>query len=294
MLKTRNTRLINAILLNIFITVSQVAGGFISGSLSLLSDALHNLSDVVALLVSLFASLISGKKHTVTKTYGYKRAEIIAAFINSLMLITLSIYLGYEAIHRFINIQPITTGWVIAMSGLGIVINWLSAKILHHESKESLNVKSAYIHLLSDMFTSIAVLAGGLLMYFFKIYWVDSVLTLIIAVYLVYMAFTILLQSTNVLMLFTPSNIVLENISEKICVLPEVLNIHHVHVWQLNDDQVHFEAHVDLSENISLSKVNDVLDEIRKILHDEFDINHITLQPEFNLCDKKDLISQGH
>ncbi len=292
--ENRNRKLIVAIFFNFFITGSQILGGLISGSLSLLSDALHNLSDVIALSVSLFASLISVKRQTVTKTFGYKRAEIIAAFINSLILIIISVFLGYEAITRLTNIRPITSVWVISMSVLGIVVNWISAKILHADAHENINIKSAYVHLLSDMFTSVAVLVGGLLMYYFNIYWIDSVLTFLIAIYLIYMAVNILLKSVNVLMLFTPSNIILENISSSICSLPEVLNIHHVHVWQLNDKQIHFEAHVDLHENVSLQKVNEILEKIRFILHEKFEIDHVTLQPEFNICDKKDLIIQGH
>ena len=118
-------------------------------------------------------------------------------------------------------------------------------------------------------------------------------LTLLIAVYLIYITWSLLLDSIKVLMLFTPSNIILEDISNKICSIPEVWNIHHVHVWQLDDNQIHFEAHVDFSENLPLLKVNTILEKIRIILHDNFQIEHVTLQPEYNVCDKKDLVTKG-
>lgn len=282
------------IILNLIITIAQVTGGLISGSLSLLSDALHNFSDVISLIISYIASILSNKKQTVTKTFGYKRAEIIAAFINSSTLIVIAIFLGVEAIKRFKNPETISSEWVIYLALASIILNGISVLILQKDAKNSMNLKSAYLHLMTDMFTSVAVLLGGILMYFYKIYWVDGALTLAIAFYLVYVSWDLLIDSLKVLMLFTPSSITLKSIDEEISLVPEVENIHHVHVWQLDDNQIHFEAHVDFTENLSLDKVNSVLERIRKILHDKFDIEHVTLQPEYNLCDKKDLVTDRH
>ncbi len=282
------------IILNLIITIAQIAGGLISGSLSLLSDALHNFSDVISLIISYIASILSTKKQTVTKTFGYKRAEIIAAFINASTLIVIAVFLAIEAIKRFNAPEAIASKWVIYLAIASIILNGLSVFILQKDAKNSMNIRSAYLHLLSDMFTSVAVLIGGILMFYYKIFWIDGVLTLGIAIYLIYVSWDLLIDSLKVLMLFTPSSITLKSINDEITLIPEIENIHHVHVWQLDDNQIHFEAHVDFKENLSLEKVNLILHQIRMVLHDKFDIEHVTLQPEYNLCDKKDLVTDQH
>lgn len=275
------------------ITVAQVIGGLISGSLSLLSDALHNFSDVISLIISYIATILTKKKETASKTFGYKRAEILAAFINASTLIIVAVLLAIEAIKRFQEPQEIASVWVIILAAFSIVLNGLSVLILQKDAKDNLNIKSAYIHLLSDMFTSVAVLVAGILMYYLQLWWIDGLLTLLIAIYLIYISWDILKDSLKVLMLFTPSNITIEQINNEVIKIPEVNNIHHVHVWQLNDKQIHFEAHVDLNEDFPMVKVNEILEEIRMILYNDFNIAHVTLQPEFNIYDKKDLIEQG-
>lgn len=282
------------IILNSIITIVQVAGGLISGSLSLLSDALHNFSDVISLIISYIASILSHKKQTVNKTFGYKRAEIVAAFINAATLIIIAVFLAIEAIKRFEKPEVISSGLVIILAIASILLNGLSVFILRNEAKSSMNIKSAYLHLLSDMFTSVAVLVGGIIMFYYEIYWIDGVLTLAIAIYLIYVSWDLLIDSLKVLMLFTPSSITLNSINKEISLISEVENIHHVHVWQLDDNQIHFEAHVDFNENLALDEVNLIFIRIRQILHDKFDIEHVTLQPEYNICDKKDLVTVKH
>jgi len=291
---SKGKKLVIAILLNLVITLGQFIGGVISGSISLMSDALHNFSDVMALIISYIATGLVNKKNTVKRTFGFKRAEIIAAFINASSLIAIAIYLCFEAIRRFSQPVSIESTWVIIFAGLSILLNGVSVIILHREASHSLNIKSAYIHLLSDMFTSIAVLTGGILMSYFEIYWIDGVMTLFIAAYLIYSTWTILIESLKVLMLFTPGHIDPKVISKRICAMPEVENIHHVHIWQLNEDNIHFEAHLDFKKNINLKEVNETFSEIRKLLHTDFNIDHVTLQPELNACQKQDLISHSH
>jgi cobalt-zinc-cadmium efflux system protein len=288
----KGKKLLLTILLNIVITASQVAGGFISGSLSLLSDALHNFSDVVSLVVSYIANRLSSRKNTVNQTFGYKRAEIIAAFINTAILIVVAILLIIEAIKRINEPSEVASIWVIALSVASIILNGASVLILKKDASDNMNVKSAYLHLLSDMFTSVAVLAGGLIMFYYQIYWIDAVLTIGIGIYLFYMSWGLLLQALKVLMLFAPGNILLDKVNSRIQELDEIKNLHHVHLWQLNDKQIHFEAHVDFKSNLNLTDVNGILQNIKEILHHEFEIDHVTLQPEFNVCDKKDLIAQ--
>ncbi|MGB1308061.1 MAG: cation diffusion facilitator family transporter [Oceanihabitans sp.] len=289
-LKGRN--LIISIFLNILITVAQVIGGLISGSLSLLSDALHNFSDVVSLIISYLANKLTKRKASLHKTFGYKRAEILAAFINAVSLIIVAVLLIIEAVKRFQNPQEIESNLVIWLSLLGIVANGFSVLLLKKDSKSSMNMKSAYLHLLTDMLASIAVLVGGLLMKFYEMYWVDSVLTLAIALYLIWVGFDLLKDSVKVLMLFTPEAIPIKNIVKDIQKKEAIKNVHHIHVWQLNEDEVHFEAHVDFNSNITLSAFDCILQEIEELLFNKYQINHVNIQPEYGKCDDKDVIVQ--
>jgi cobalt-zinc-cadmium efflux system protein len=289
-LKGRN--LIISILLNILITVAQVIGGLISGSLSLLSDALHNFSDVLSLIVSYVANLLSKKPSSNNKTFGYKRAEIIAAFVNAAALMMVAVILIIEAIERFQNPQEVESNLVIWLSFLGIAANGFSVVLLKKDADSNMNMKSAYLHLLTDMMASVAVLIGGLLMKFYQMYWVDPILTLAIALYLIYMGWDLLKQSTRVLMLFTPNSIKVQEIVAAIKKIEPIKNIHHVHVWQLNEDEVHLEAHIDFNEDIRLSEFDAILEQIEEEVYHNHGINHVNIQPEFGKCDSKQVIVQ--
>ncbi|MDX1470259.1 MAG: cation diffusion facilitator family transporter [Flavobacteriaceae bacterium] len=288
--KERN--LFISILLNILITLAQIIGGILSGSLALLSDALHNFSDVLSLVVSYIASKISKRKASFSKTFGYKRAEILAAFINASTLVIVAILLIIEAYHRFKDPQVIDSSLVIWLSLVAIFANGFSVLLLKKDSHSNINIKSAYIHLLTDMMASIAVLIGGLLMQFYRIYWVDSLLTLIIALYLIWVGFDLLKTSTKILMLFTPEQIDIRSLVKNVHKIPRVKKLHHIHVWGLNDDEIHLEAHLDVDEDISLSEFDEILHRIEKLLYDKYNINHVTLQPEYNKPDSKDIIVQ--
>lgn len=289
-LKGRN--LFISIFLNSLITVAQVAGGILSGSLSLLSDALHNFSDVLSLLVSYIATILSKKEASTRRTFGYKRAEIIAAFVNSATLIVVALFLIVEAVKRFLEPQEIGTTLVIWLSVLGILANGLSVLLLKKDAHTNMNMRSAYLHLITDMMASIAVLAGGILMKFFAIYWVDPLLTLVISGYLIYMGYALLRDSTRVLMLFTPENIDIQNIVDCISNIKPIENVHHVHLWQLNEEQLHLEAHIDFNEDISLSEFDRVLAIIETEVREHFGINHINIQPEFGKCTTRTVIVQ--
>ena len=288
----KGKKLLFTIVLNIIITISQVIGGLISGSLSLLSDALHNFSDVVSLIISFIADLFTKKEASFKRTFGYKRAEIIAAFINSSTLIIVAFYLVYEAVERFFNPQEIKSGLVIWLALLAIFANGFSVILLKSEAKENMNMRSAYLHLFTDMAASIAVLVGGLLMKYFQWFWVDSLLTILIAVYLLYMGYDLLKTSFKVLMLFTPEDINIKKINTTILQIPEIKNIHHIHIWQLNEEEVHMEAHVDFYKNITLIEFEKILIQIEEILNNDFGINHINIQPEFQKIDSKEMVVQ--
>ena len=289
---TKDRNLLISILLNILITTAQIIGGVISGSLALLSDALHNFSDVLSLVVSYVASKLSKQKASVHRTFGYKRAEILAAFINASTLVIVAVLLIIEAIERFQHPQKIESGLVIWLSLIAIIANGLSVLILKKDSENNINIKSAYLHLFTDMLASVAVLIGGLLMKYYQLYWVDSVLTLLIAIYLIWVGYELLKTSTKILMLFTPEHINIEDVVNLVNTLPKVNKLHHIHIWGLNDDEFHLEAHLDFSEDISLTEFDDILHEIETLLYDKFKINHVTIQPEFNKKDPKEIIVQ--
>lgn len=286
-LKGRNLFL--SVLLNVFITVGQIIGGLLSGSMALLSDALHNFSDVLSLLITYFAHKLSDRKFTVKQTFGYQRAEILAAFINSAMLMGIAVFLGVEAFNRIIRPETIKSSIVIWLAAGSIIINGLSVLLVHSGAKNSINIRSAYLHLLSDMLTSIAVLIGGLLMKYFSIYWIDGLITIIIAVYLIYSSWDLFLESVNIIMLFSPKNIEVKELKQKIESIKGIKNIHHLHLWRLTDNQINMEAHVDLEKDIPTSEFELCLEKIQKVAH-ELGIHHVTIQPEFSVSDSKELI----
>ena len=286
-------RLLFSIILNIVITASQIIGGIISGSLALISDAVHNLSDVISLIISYVANILSNKKkQTLHQTFGFKRAEIIAAFINSSTLIIIAVFLGIEAVKRLNDPREIASNIVIWLAFIAILGNGLSVLLLKKDANHNLNMKSAYLHLITDMLTSVAVLVGGLLMKYYQIYWLDAVLTIIISIYLLYMSWSIFLESLKILMLFAPKGLEIKAIQDEIIAVPEIENIHHVHVWQLNDHDIHFEAHIEFNKDISLSDFDKICATVENILFEKFHINHANLQPEFERDDHKEFIIQ--
>lgn len=281
-----------SIVLNVVITLAQIVGGIISNSLALISDALHNFSDVLSLVFSLVAHKLSRRKASLDQTFGYKRAELLAAFVNAATLIIVAFILIYGAIERLINPHEIESNLVIWLALLGIVVNGLSVLLLKKDADHNLNMKSAYLHLLTDMMASVAVLVGGLLMKFYGWFWVDSVMTILIAIYLIVVGFDLIIKSTKMLMLFTPDEIDIKAIVREVHKIEGVNKLHHIHVWHLNEEELHLEAHLDCSEDIKMSEFNDLLFKVEEVLFHKFGINHINIQPEFKKEDPKDYIVQ--
>ncbi len=280
------------VVLNVIITVAQFIGGFLSGSLALLSDAMHNLSDVASLLIAYWANRLSKKPRSTKKTFGYHRAEIIAALFNSSVLIAISIYLIFEAINKLYNPEPINSFWVIILGLLGIVVNALSVFIIKDDAKSNMNMKAAYLHLLADAMTSFAVVVGGVLMYYFNIFWIDSVITIMIALYLIWASYALVRGSLSVLMQFVPDELEVDKIVGTITKLENIDNVHHVHLWQLDDHKIHLEAHLNFVTNISLEESTKVINILEKELQELYGISHVTFQCEYNRCEDKDIIKR--
>lgn len=294
----RGRKLVITIILNLFITVAQIIGAIFANSLALLSDAFHNFSDTSSLLISWAANQLTKKKFTKEQTFGYKRAEIIAAFINASFLLIIAAYIIYESVRRLISpdhlkINPIL---VMALAGFSIIMNGISVLIIQSDSRKNINIRSAYLHLFTDMLSSIAVLIGGAAIYFFGITIIDPILSIAIAVYLIIFGWKLVIQSIKVLMQFTPKNIDLEEIANDLAAFKEIRNIHHAHAWQLNDDEIMFEAHIEFAEDLPISEACEVMKAMKDLLKQHFDIHHTTFQPEFQVGCESDLIHQssGH
>lgn len=269
------------IALNIIITIAQVIGGLISGSLALISDALHNLSDGFAVVLAYIADRLANKEKTAKSTFGFKRAEIIAAFINALILIAISFYLMVEAVKRYVNPEVIDFKWMFWLGILGLVANTFSVFLLHADQHKNLNIKAAYLHLMGDALTSLAVIGGAICIWFWEWYWIDPTVTLLISFYLLFHTYKLLRESTEILMQFAPTNIQPAKVAMRLTQHESVARVYHIHIWRLTDKTVHFEGHIVLNTDVRLSETSLINKQLTNILTDEFEIQHITLQFEY-------------
>ncbi|BDU49832.1 cation diffusion facilitator family transporter [Haliovirga abyssi] len=265
-------------ILNATITITEIIGGILSGSLSLLSDALHNLSDTVAIILSYVALVISRKEKNEKKSYGYKRAGVLAAFINSTALIVISFYLLYEAYKRFINPETINGNLMIIVAVIGLVSNFISVLLLEKDSKNSMNLKASYLHLLGDTVSSVGVVIGGIVIKFWNIYWIDPLVTVLISIYILKESYGIFKQTIDILMQST-ADLDYEDLKKDVENIDGVINIHHIHTWMSDEKTIYFEGHVIL-EDMLISNAKKIHSEIEEILENEFGISHITIQFE--------------
>lgn len=283
-------KLLLATFINVAITIVEVTGGIISGSLALISDALHNLGDGIAVFIAFLAQRVSRRDSNVRKTFGYKRIEILAAFINSVIMAVVCFFLVVEAIKRFTDPSVIKGFIMFIVAASGLVANILAVLILRNDSGKNLNVKVAYLHLLGDTLSSIVVITGSLLIHFFGLYFLDPLMTILISLYILKQTFLLLKESVNILMQSTPESLNLNQIKEEIDAIPEVSNIHHIHAWNLNDQEIHFEGHLDLKNDMKMSETEVIRKKVENLLRDRYHITHITLQLEHCCCDDAGMI----
>jgi cobalt-zinc-cadmium efflux system protein len=282
--------LLAATLLNLVITVVEVAGGILSGSLALLSDALHNLSDTFATFIAYMATIIGKREANQRKTFGYKRVEILAALLNAVILIVTSVFLLKEAWERWNDPQAINSMIMLVVAMVGLLANVYAVIILKKDAHKSINVKAAYVHLIGDSLSSVVVIIGGVLIQIYKVYWIDPLITVLISIYIIRSGFLILKQAVNILMQSTPDHLDLSLIKRMVEQLPDVSNIHHLHAWMLTDREIHLEAHVELNKDLKLSQVRGTQQEIEQMLLSDFNVNHVTLQFEIETEHPKNLI----
>jgi cobalt-zinc-cadmium efflux system protein len=283
-------RLVWAGILNIAIAIVEFVGGLLSGSLSIMSDALHNFTDAGAVAVSIVALRLNDKPKDLKHTFGMKRAQILAAIFNSVVLILISLFLMKEAVLHFIDSTHVDSTIMMTVGGFGLVANLLGTFLLHRDAADNINIRSSYLHLLADSMSSAAVIVGGLFIYLFNAYWIDPLLTFAISVYVLREGWEITKDSVEIIMMVTPPSVDIKKVQALIEHLPAVMNVHHVHAWVQSEHDLHFEAHVDVDQTTTIRESTDMQKEIAGRLAHDFGINHVTLQFECGLCGSKELV----
>lgn len=270
------------IIINLGLSVFEFIAGLIAGSVSLMADALHNTNDAGALVVAYVARKISRRRADSRFTFGYRRAELIGAMIQLTALIVIGLFLLYEAVNRFVSPQPIEGGWIMIASGVALIVDVATAWLLWAMSKGSLNVKAAFIHNLTDAIASVAVLLGGAAIYWLDWNWVDPILTMILAGYILYLSFGMLRRTSAILMEGTPEDLDLEQLRNRVEAQPGVLSMHHLHVWELNEESRALEAHVVIADDAG--DRDHLRHELKRLLAEEFEISHSTIELESPHC----------
>ena len=282
-------RLVGSMVINLIIPVVQIYGGIIAGSMALISDALHNLSDFISLIIN-YAALVIGKRSPTHKhTFGFKRVEIFATLISVALLYGAAFYIAFEAWHRFREPQPIAGQFVIWVALFGFTGNIISALMLHAGSKENLNMKSAFLHMLTDAFTSLGVVALGIVWLFKPWYWLDPLFSWIIVAMILYSGWGLLKDSILILMNATPHGIDLQEIQKTIAAIEGINEIHDLHVWNPAAESIALAVHITVPDQM-LGKVDKLAQEVRLILSEKFKIDHPTLQFESSTCNNGQLL----
>jgi len=276
--------------LNLIITAAEVVGGILSGSLALLSDALHNLGDSAAIVTSWIAHRIAARPNTPEKTYGYKRAEVLAAFVNALVLLALSIFLLGEAYRRFRSPEQIENTLMLIVATIGLLANVLSVFLLRSGSRENMNIRSSYLHLLSDSISSVGVILGGIAIQLWNVVWIDPLITVAISLYIIRETWHIVREAVDILMQASP-RIDYEELKAAVEGVTGVKNLHHVHLWRSDEKSIYFEGHVDV-EDMRVCDAQRIIGDIQQILHERFGIGHATIQVETDRCKDKEIVKQ--
>ncbi len=268
-----------AIWANALLTVAQIVGGILSGSLALIADALHNFSDMASLVIAFAARKIARRPADERMTFGYGRIEIVAALINYTTLILVGFYLIYEGVMRMIEPTEVA-GWTVVILGcVALAVDTLTAWLTYSMQKGSVNIRALFLHNLSDALASVAVIVGGTLIILYDLRWVDPVITIGIALYILYLAFTEIGGPIRTLMLGSPPDIDSKAVLKAVRAVEGVEDVHHVHLWQMQENEVALDCHVVLTEG-GWGRIETVKAEIKATLKDGFGVTHSTLEFE--------------
>ena len=271
-----------AVALNLGLTIAQIIGGIIAGSLSLIADALHNLSDAISLIIAFAARKIARRPADGQMTFGYDRVEAVAAMINYTTLIIVGLYLLYEAVLRFVSPSEVT-GWIIVfVAGIALAIDLATAALTYKLSKESINIRAAFLHNMADALGSVAVIVAGTLVIVFDWHWVDPLATLMIAGYILWQSAVEMPKVVRILMLGSPPDLNIQDVIDAMEQTPGVVSVHHVHLWMMGERDTALDAHVVHELGAEPAKVRRIL---KALLGAKFGIQHSTLELE-NLIDR--------
>jgi len=276
-------RLVFTIGLNFIIPATQLIGGFLSNSIALISDAIHNFSDLATLIISYIALQIGKKGASRRLTFGYQRAEIIGALLNVVILICAVLFILIEAVSRLSHPEPVSGKLVMIMAGIGIAGNGLSALLLYKDSKHNLNIKGAFLHMLGDFFTSLVVLVNGAVLLFKPWFWLDSALCFLIAAFILKNGWFVLKEAITILMNATPAGLDLSAVQRYLENRPEIESAHYLHAWHVGNTGIAFSCHLTVSDQL-VSETEILSEKIRHHLFHEFDIDHPVLQFETVTC----------
>jgi cobalt-zinc-cadmium efflux system protein len=286
--KTNNERAmtISVVILLLFVAI-ELAGAYYSNSLALFGDAMHLLTDAFALGIALFGFWLSRKPPTETYSYGYMRSEVIAAFFNALLWFIIFAYIIYEAVYRFIHVEIVDVTIMMPIAIAGLIVNLVIFKILHNNSDDNINMRGAILHVLMDILGSIGAIIGGIIIYFTEWYLADVIVSIILASLILRSGIKLLADCVRIMMMGKPENINEHDIKSAIMTsVEDVKEIHHIHMWEIASGQPALTAHVVMIDG---GNCNETIWSVKKILIEEFNIFHSTIQVEHNECPDEEL-----
>ncbi|MBI4763275.1 MAG: cation transporter [Deltaproteobacteria bacterium] len=282
-------RLFVTMMMNLVIPLVQIVAGILAGSMALISDALHNLSDFISIVISYAALKIGQREPSLSQTFGYRRVEVVAAVFNVAILFGAAFYITVEGWVRLRNPSVIQGNLVIGAALLGIAANGISTWLLHAGAKENLNMRGAFLHMLTDTLTSVGVALLGVLWLFRPWYWLDPIVSWAIVVLILYNGWGILKESLLILMNATPPGIDLRAIQKEVEALEGIEGLHHLHVWNPSSGTIALAAHVIVPDQM-LGQIDDLAKKVRDLLLSKFNIDHPILQFESGACGSKELL----
>ena len=262
------------------IFVVEVVGGIITNSLALISDAGHMLTHLFALLVSLFALHFAAKPPTEKKTYGFYRLEILAALFNGITLFVITLWIFYEAYHRFMHPETISSGKMFIVALMGLIANVVCVYILKgdaHEHEHSLNVRAAFFHMLGDTFSSVGVIIGAIVIYYTNWFIVDPIISVMICVLILIWSYKLVMESIDVLLEATPKEINIDNVIASLKQIPGVDDAHDIHIWTITSGMYSMSGHID-TKDMLISETTKLSKEINRILSENFKVGHTVIQ----------------
>lgn len=283
-------RLVASIALNALIVVAEVAGGLISGSLALLSDAVHNLSDVAALVIAFVARRLGRRPPSHRHTYGLGRVEVMAALFNSATILVVGTLIVRSAAARLLHPEPVLGGVMLAVAVIGLAANLFSVLLLKGHAHGDLNMRAAVLHLFQDTLSSVAVVMAALLSGRKYGFYLDPAVSILVVVFVFFSGWRLLRDASRVLLEGTPEGLDLEALREDVQQLVPGCDLHHIHVWELRPDHRMLTAHLRLADDMPLSALEDVLERVRDRLKSRWDISHVTLEPERVGCGGSSLL----